>query len=127
MIVLDTHALIWWLSEPRKLTRKASRALGKARRVGIPAISAWEVAVLVSRGRIRLDRSPLEWLNAALAEPRVELLPLTPSVAVHSTRLGPTLADPADRLIVATALAEAAPLVSADQRIAALAGVDVVW
>ena len=127
MIVIDTHVLIWWLSEPRKLTRKASRALKGAKRVGVPAISIWELAMLASRGRIRLDRSPLDWLNTALDEPRVELVPLTPSIAVQSTRLTHFHGDPADRLIVATAIVEAAPLVTADARIAELASVEVLW
>lgn len=125
MIVVDTHVLLWWLSSPRKLTRKAARALKAARRVGVPAITTWELAMLVTKGRVTLDRSALEWINDALAMPRVELLPLTPAIAVHAARYPP--GDPADRIIAATAVVEGVALVSADERIAALAGVDVIW
>lgn len=125
MVVLDTHVLIWWLTMPDKLSRRAARALKAAKRVGVPAISTWEIALLATRGRIRLDRPTLEWLNAALATPRIELLPLTPSVATWSTRW--PQGDPADRLIAATALVEGAPLVSADAVLASFAGVDVIW
>lgn len=127
MIVVDTHVLIWWLSDPRKLTKKAARALKSAKRIGVAAISTWELAMLASRGRIRLDRSPLDWINTALDQPRVELLPLTPSIAVQSTRLGNFHGDPADRLIVATAIIEAVPLITADASIATLPFVEVLW
>lgn len=81
--------------------------------------------MLVAKGRLRLDRPPLQWLNDALAEPRVELLPLSPSVAVHAARFA--AGDPADRIIAATSVVEGVPLVSADERIASLPGVEVVW
>ena len=45
MIVLDTHAWVWWLTQPEKLGKKAARAIDKADRVGVPAICAWEVAM----------------------------------------------------------------------------------
>jgi PIN domain nuclease of toxin-antitoxin system len=125
MILVDTHALLWWLSSPHKLSRRAARTLKSARRVGVAAISTWEIAMLVTKGRIRLDRPALEWINDALAVERVELVPLTPAIAVHAARFPP--GDPADRIIAATAVIEGVPLISADERIAALAGVEIIW
>ena len=84
--------------------------------------------MLAERSRIKLDRSPLEWLNAALAVPEVRVLELTPSVAVQSTRLPAQFhCDPADRMIVATALSEGAPLVSADAKFRDVAGLELIW
>lgn len=128
MIVLDTHALIWWQSEPKRLGKKAARALKSAKRVGVPAICLWEFAMLASKGRIKLDRTALEWLNEALEQPQVQLLPLTPSVAAQSARLPSTFhGDPADRLVVSTALVEAAPLLSADGRLDDVQGLELIW
>lgn len=128
MIVLDTHVLLWWLSEPRKLSKAATRALEATKTVGVLAISTWEIAVLAAKGRIELDRPVLEWLQTALQEPRVELLPLTPAIAVQATRLGAGFpGDPADGIIVATALVEAAPLVTKDQKILDFTGVETIW
>jgi len=128
MIVLDTHAWIWWVSDPRRLSKPAERAIRRAKTVGVPAIALWEFAMLLSKGRIEVDRPPLEWVRAALALPRVELLPISPAIAIHSTQLGGNFhGDPADRLIVATAMSESAPLVSRDDKIQEYGGIPVVW
>ena len=83
--------------------------------------------MLVAKQRIRIDRSPLEWLELAFAEPGIELLPLTIAVAVQSSRLGGFHGDPSDGLIVATAQLEGAPLVTKDQRILDYEGVETIW
>ena len=128
MTVVDTHAWIWWVSEPARLGRTARRTLDGTKRIGVPAICCLEVAALAARGRISLDRPPLEWMNAALALPRVELLPLTPAVAVKAAGLPASFpGDPADRLIVATALLEAATLVTKDGRIRRSSTAETVW
>ena len=97
MIILDTHAWIWWLSVPENLSKAAERDIRSAKRIGISAISCMEVATLVERRRIDLDRDPLEWMNDALDLPRIELLPLSPAVAVKASSLdGDFHGDPAD-------------------------------
>ena len=85
--MLDTHAWIWWASEPGTLGRVARREIDRARKIGVPAICCLEVATLAARGRISLDRSPLQWMDDALALPRVDLLPLTPAVAIKAAEL----------------------------------------
>ncbi len=127
MIVLDTHAWIWWASEPARLGRRGRAAIEAADRIGVPAVCCFEVAAAAARGRIALDRAPLEWLEQALALPRIDLLPLTPAVAVKATQLGAFHGDPADRLIVASALLEHAALVTRDQNIRAYGGLATVW
>ena len=128
MIVLDTHAWIWWVSNPARMGAKARKEVDRARTIGIPAVCCLEVAVLATRGRIRLDRPTLEWIHDTLALPRVELLALTPAVAVKAAEF-PALfpGDPADRLIAATAVLESAALATKDARIRGFAGVRTVW
>lgn len=127
MIVLDTHAWLWWRNESVHLSARAKRAIAKADRIGVCAISCWEFAMLVAKGRISVDRPPLDWLRQALAVPSVELLPLTPAVAVKSMQLEGFHGDPADRLIVATALLEGVSLVTVDDRIRGYPGVVATW
>ena len=127
MILLDTHAWLWWVSDPARLGRKATNALAASARIGIPAISCFEVAAAVRRGRIVLDRDVDAWLDAALSLPKAELLPLTPRVAVRVAALEGFHGDPADRLIVATAIVEACAIVTRDRHIRRYKGVLSVW
>jgi len=128
MIVLDTHAWLWWISKPSELSRTARQRIGAETRLGVSAISCLEVATLVAKGRISLDRDPLDWLEQAVAVRKVELLPLTPAVSVKATQLGNDFpGDPADRVITATAILESAPLITKDSKIRDYAGVNTVW
>jgi PIN domain nuclease of toxin-antitoxin system len=128
VIVLDTHAWIWWATESRKLSKKAARRIRGASALGVSAISVWEVATLVARGRLRLDRDVEEWVGQALSLPQVELLPLSAVVAIRSTQLGSGFhSDPADQIIVATALVLDAPIVTSDQRIQSFEHVGWIW
>lgn len=128
MIIVDTHVLLWWVSVPKKLSRKATRALRASKRIGVPAIVPWEIAMLEEKARIRLDRPVLEWLNEVLEDPRVVLCDLSPVVAVRAARLSATFpGDPADRLVAGTALVEGAPLVTADGRFEGQAGLELIW
>jgi PIN domain nuclease of toxin-antitoxin system len=128
VIVLDTHAWLWWVSGDSSLSRRADREVRSAKRIGVSAVSCLEVAVAEARGRIVLDRPPLLWLEQALSLPRVELLALGPAVAVRASRLGRDFpGDPADRVIVATAMLESATLVTRDGRIRGWRGVETVW
>jgi len=127
VIVLDTHAWIWWVSEPARLGRRGRAAIEAADRIGVPAVCCFEVAAAASRGRIGLDRAPLDWLEQALALPRTHLLPLTPAVSVKATQLGSFHGDPAGRLIVATAIIESARLVTRDRKIRSYPSVTTIW
>jgi len=128
VIVLDTHAWIWSLAEPRKLSARARAAIDRADALGVCAISCWEVAMLVSKQRLRLDRDTLLWIRQALAVPRTELLALTPEVAVASSRLPDDFpGDPADRLIAASALENRAEVVSKDARLQGWGGLATIW
>ena len=128
MIVLDTHAWIWWAAESPRLSTRARATIDEAESLGVSAISCWEVAMLVERGRLKLDRETLTFVRQALAMPRVELLPVTPEAAVAAARLPPDFqGDPADRMIAATALEGGASVVSKDSRLRRLRELKVIW
>jgi PIN domain nuclease of toxin-antitoxin system len=84
--------------------------------------------MLVEKGRISVDREPMEWMQQALEDDRVSVLPLTPAIAVTSHGLAGLLhGDPADRLIVATAIVESAPLVTRDGLLAKFEALRTIW
>jgi PIN domain nuclease of toxin-antitoxin system len=119
VILLDTHVLVWAVSDNRKLGRKARAlidqfwALGK---VAVPAIAFWEVGLLHARRRLQLPSSVRAWRDAVIAAGAIEL-PLDGNVAVRALDLSGLHDDPADRFIVATALVHEAALVTADERL----------
>jgi PIN domain nuclease of toxin-antitoxin system len=128
VIVLDTHAWIWWVAEPEKLSARARHSIDAAETLGVCAISCWEVAMLVAKRRLELDRDVLVWIRQALAVPRVTLLPLTPEICVSSASLEQkSPADPADRLIAASALEHQAPIVTKDSRLRSMPQIETVW
>ena len=87
-------------------------------RIGLSAISCWEVAKLVEKGRLALDRPVLDWLRLALGYPGVELLPLSAEIAAASVDLpGEFHRDPADQIIVATARIYGCRLLTSDRKI----------
>lgn len=121
LVLLDTHAWVWLLAGSSRLGTRARKAIQRslaAEAVLVSAISAWEVAMLVAKGRLVLDRDVGEWVATGLSLPGIRLEPISPDVAIASTRLpGAIHADPAERMIVATARHLAATLVTADRRL----------
>ena len=117
-VVLDTHTWIWLMLGAPPLTPGARIAIADAARVGavrIASISTWEIAMLERRRRITLSTPVLDWIQSALNAPGISLAPLTPEIAVDSYRLpGNPPQDLADRLIIATARANSAHLVTRD-------------
>jgi PIN domain nuclease of toxin-antitoxin system len=120
MIVLDTHVLVWTLQDDSKLGPGARTLIDEQIHdaVLIPAISVWEIALLVKRGRLGLNSDMTRWMGQALDLPGVFLAPLEPSISIDSVMLpGEFHNDPADRLIVATARYHEAPLLTVDRAI----------
>ena len=126
MVVLDTHAVLWWTLEPNRLGRAAARALADVERIGIPTIVFWETAILVRKGRLQLDLPVSDWAERLLAIPRVEALPLDANAALRADSL-PMHPDPADRFIVATTLEHRSRLVTKDGLLRNLKIVETVW
>jgi len=129
MIVLDTHAWLWWLAAPGRLSRSAKQAIERAPRIGVSTLSAWEVAMLALRGRISLDRDVGLWVRQALADERVESLAPSADVAVSAGLLDAQSfpGDPVDRLIYATARSVGATLVTRDAAMRAFDSASTLW
>jgi PIN domain nuclease of toxin-antitoxin system len=131
VIVLDTHALVWWVSGDSTLSRKAKTAIERERGGGaiiVSSISAWEIAMLVERERLLLSMEVGSWLAMAGQIEPVRFVPVDVEIALKSVHLpGEFHRDPADRMIVATARRLAAPLVTKDERIRAYAHVRTIW
>jgi PIN domain nuclease of toxin-antitoxin system len=120
VIVLDTHIWYWWVHTPNRLTKPQITIIDahQSDKIGISAISCWEIAKRVEYGRMQLSRPIDEWFSLALRFPGVSLLPLTPQIAIASTQLPGTFhTDPADQIIVATARIYGCPLITADDKI----------
>jgi len=120
VILLDTHAWVWWVHGDARFSEEQLKMLDASavEGIGVSIISCWEVAKLVEYGRLKLPQDVAEWLGVALVYPGLRLLDLTPAIVVESTRLPqPFHKDPADQIIVATARIHDYPLATADDKI----------
>lgn len=131
MILLDTHVVVWLALEPARLSATAARAIREAVRaggLGIASISLWEIAMMITLGRLVPRGTPEAWLTELVQKTGVVVKEITPVVAALATQLpGAFPADPADRLIAATARADGLTLVTRDSRLRASTLVRTVW
>ena len=130
MILLDTHALIWWVNgDP--MSPRATSAIAvelQAGDIAISSITAWEIAMLTTRGRLSLSIDVTTWLAAIQQIERVGFVAVDNEIAVNAVELpGEFHKDPADRLIVATARKLGVPIVTADQKIIGYPHVLTIW
>jgi PIN domain nuclease of toxin-antitoxin system len=129
LIVLDTHVLLWAVADSKKLSRAADAAIRRSRQadgVAISAITLWELASLVARGRIR-DYGTVENSVNRLIE-GVTIKSITPEIAALATQFPNDYPhDPADRLIGATARAEGLALVTRDENIRKSPLLKTIW
>ncbi len=121
--VADTHVLVWWASEPSRLSARMRDALATVSAeapLAVPDICLWEISTLVSLGRLRTTLPLGEWLARATAPPLVRTIPTDPRIAAEVAALPDTFhRDPGDRLIVSTARVLGLPLLTQDSRIRA--------
>jgi PIN domain nuclease of toxin-antitoxin system len=129
MVVLDTHALLWWALDPDRLSRAAAASVREMELRGgfASAISIWELGVKIQRGKLDLGISIEEFTRRIDRSAIVELLPVDTATWLRSLGLAWDHRDPADRVIVATAVLRGAPLVTADEEIHRFQGVTCVW
>ncbi|MEO6035728.1 MAG: type II toxin-antitoxin system VapC family toxin [Verrucomicrobiota bacterium] len=125
--LLDTSTWIWVNSDTTKLSRRVAEILKDPHGVfGLSDISLWEVAKKVEKGKLNLDRPVLDWIRNALPD-SVQVLPISPEIAVASTQLKNFHSDPADQLIVATAQSHGLTLLASDRLIRQGDWVKTVW
>ena len=125
-VLLDTCALLWFMANhlaPEPKSRLLAAALGAG--VFVSPVSAWEIGLLSRPGRPLAGRfrpDPKAWFHRALGGPGIHLAPFTPEIAIDASHLpGDLHADPADRLLIATARQMNLPIVTGDRRILAYA------
>lgn len=131
MIVLDTHVLLWWVNGSTTLSKPAKKAIDGAvgsNSVHVSCICSWEIALLVERGRLQLALDVRDWLYRCEALPFLTFVPVSNAIAVESVRL-PDFphADPADRIIAATALSLGAGLVTKDEKLRHYPHLKTIW
>ena len=129
--LLDTHAWIWWNLSPSELSTRVRELISDVRRYDellLSAMSVWEFGILLNKKRFRISCPANEWLDIALTMSKLRIMPVTARIAYHSTVLPGNLhADPADRIIVASALDEEATIITKDRRIAAYSHIKSLW
>jgi PIN domain nuclease of toxin-antitoxin system len=122
LLILDTHIWLWAINgNVDRLSTEGLKAIEIAsqnNQLGVCAISVWEVGMLESKGRVQLGKVCLDWVRDALSAPGLRLLPLTPEIAIESSRLpGGLHGDPADRILAATSRIMKATLVTKDLKL----------
>lgn len=131
-LLLDTHALLWSLIDPDKLSMEARTAIADpGSQVVVSAVSFWEISIKAALGKLRLEGVTAEQLVDAAQQQGFDLLPLDPRLAASFSRLpaDPQHRDPFDRMLVWQAISLGYTLVSRDRKIAAspLPGLRVLW
>ena len=129
MILLDTHVLLWMVSDPGKLSNKASEAISTASDssgLAVSAITLWELAWLATNQRIKIAGTVSSFVEKATL--RTAIRPITAEIAVLATQFPDSYPrDPADRLIGATALSEGMALVTKDARVRNFGRLRTIW
>ncbi len=124
MILLDTHVLLWLMAGDNKLGRLSRKQIDEAYHQGklsVSAISFWEISMLQNKGRIELSDNIQSWRKQLLRQGIVEI-PINGKIGINSTNIENFHSDPADRLIVSTAILNDAVLITADGKILAWQG-----
>jgi PIN domain nuclease of toxin-antitoxin system len=131
MILLDTHVLIWYVGQPKLISSKAKQLIEssvKKKQILVSSISIWEICLLVQKDRLKLSMDLESFISRVESLPFLKFVPVDNAIATKSVLLPPPLhADPADRIIIATALTEGATLVTADKQILKYPHVKSVW
>ena len=131
VIVLDTHVWLWWISNPECLSEKAGAAVARAmadNMIYLSSISAWEIAMLVKRGRLELTMDVADWIAKSEGLPFIHFIPVNNNIVIKSVHLpGLFHDDPADRIITATAMSMGAVLVTKDEKMLKYTYVQTLW
>jgi PIN domain nuclease of toxin-antitoxin system len=129
VILLDTNALIWAAEGSSRLSRTAAAAIRRARQgqgLAVSAITLWELALLMARGRLQAYGTIDSSIRELTAD--VSILPITPEIAALATQFPEDYPrDPADRLVGATARAEGLILITRDENIRKSPLIRTVW
>lgn len=119
--LLDTHVLVWWLGQDRRLSPRQAEILNNVdpeEPLLVAGISLWEIATLSGLGRLEFQIPLRDWLEQAVAPPLVQLVPIAPAIAAEVATLPDSFhRDPADRILVASARVLGATFLTQDRPI----------
>lgn len=132
MIILDTHVLVWWVSNPEKLSDKAQKLIEREAKKGneilVSSISVWEICMLIKKNRLKLTMDTDTWIGKIEQITFLQFIPVDNKIAEQSVNLHGTFHnDPADRMIIATALNYGAVLITSDRKILNYPYVRSIW
>jgi len=131
VIVLDTHVWVWFVSNPELLSKAAKKAIDASiqqKGIFISSISAWEVALLAAKKRLKLSIDVTDWIIKSEKLPFFQFIPVDNSIAVKAVNLPqPLHKDPADRIIIATAINAGAPVVTKDEKLLHYPHIETIW
>lgn len=131
MIILDTHALLWFIGNPNKLSKKAQQEITKTikkDKILVSSITIWEICLLVERGRLELTIEIENWVRKVEGLPYLQFIPVDNDIAARSVFLPkPIHSDPADRIIIATAFNTGATIITGDRLIRRYPHVKSIW
>lgn len=120
MILVDTHAILWYRSgvQLRKAAMESIASASKRAEIAISSISAWEIGMLAARGRVLLGMPAPDYVRELFSRSDVQEVPITVPIAVRAAELSGTFGgDPADQILLATAIELNCPIVTRDRRI----------
>jgi PIN domain nuclease of toxin-antitoxin system len=123
----DTHALLWWAEDSSRLSRRARSVFARAdSEILFSVASSWELSIKLALGRVKLSTPLDEFLHVELPRQAVDVFPIDTRHVVRTAGLPPHHRDPFDRMLIAQALVEDIPVLTADPLFTRY-GVDVVW
>lgn len=126
-LLLDTHIWLWSVLDPARLSKRIAHAIDNAEnQLWLSPISVWELLTLTRKGRVQLDEDAVLWAQRSMQKLQLQEAPLTFEVALETSTLNLAHADPADRLIAASARVFDLTLVTADQKLIAAPGLKVL-
>ncbi|MBI2593357.1 type II toxin-antitoxin system VapC family toxin [Candidatus Daviesbacteria bacterium] len=131
MILIDTHVLLWWIGDRKKLSLKATKIFSEQSQQGlifVSSISIWEICLLLKKKKISLLMDTESWIEQIEKLPYIQFVPVDNRIAAKSVNLpGQFHSDPADRIIVATAREMGAVLVTSDDKIRKYPHIQTIW
>ncbi len=129
MVLLDTHAWVWWVTQNRKLLPATLHEyLSKDEApLNVSAVSVYEVCVLAGRERVNIGLPIREWINEATVGSNIRVIPVDRQIAEYAGRLPDIHGDPMDRIIIATSMLLETTLVTKDQWIQQYPDLKILW
>ena len=130
MITLDTCSIVWNALNPKKLSRKARKAIKENEKEGLIfcEISLWEIAMLIKKERLTVEVSYSELIDLILSAHNFILVGISPEIARLSVSFSEKMnQDPADRIIAATSIVKKAKLLTADKNLLKSKELDTIW